>query len=154
MWQRVQTLYFAIAAGLTAALFFCDFARVPGAEDAMRYTEYLPYAVLAGLAAQSMDEHERSGLAFACTLVALFAWVRRSLQIRLGGAAAVILLALQIWLAVGYFKLPQEYVVRWTAVFPLIALIFDIMALRGVYADELLVRSSSRLRSAKRKQNK
>ncbi|MBP5172585.1 MAG: DUF4293 domain-containing protein [Bacteroidales bacterium] len=141
MWQRVQTLYFAIAAGLTAALFFCDFARVPGAEDAMRYTEYLPYAVLAGLA-------------FACTLVALFAWGRRSLQIRLGGAAAVILLALQIWLAVGYFKLPQEYVVRWTAVFPLIALIFDIMALRGVYADELLVRSSSRLRSAKRKQNK
>ena len=141
MWQRVQTLYFAIAAGLMAALLFSDFARVPGAEDAMRYTEYLPYALLAGLA-------------FACALVALFAWGRRSLQIRLGGAAAVILLALQIWLAVGYFKLPQEYVVRWTAVFPLIALIFDIMALRGVYADELLVRSSSRLRSAKRKQNK
>ncbi|MBR6456979.1 MAG: DUF4293 domain-containing protein [Bacteroidales bacterium] len=141
MWQRVQTLYFAVAAGLMAALLCTDFARVPGSEEAMRYAEYLPYAVL-------------SGLALACTLVALFAWSRRSLQIRLGGAAAVVLLALQVWLAVGYFKLPQEYVVRWTAVFPLIALIFDILALRGVYADELLVRSSSRLRSAKRKQNK
>ena len=140
MWQRVQTLYFAIAAGLMIALLAGDFARVPGTEEAMMYTEYLPYAVLAGLA-------------LACLLVALFAWGRRSLQIRLGGASAVVLLALQVWLAVGYFKLPQEYVVRWTAVFPLIALIFDILALRGVYADELLVRSSSRLRSAKRKYN-
>ena len=141
MWQRVQTLYFAIAAGLMAALLFCDFARVPGTEDAVGYAEYLPYAVLAGLA-------------LALALVSLFAWGRRSLQIRLGGAAAVVLLALQVWLAVGYFKLPEEYVVRWTAVFPLLALFFDILALRGVYADELLVRSSARLRSAKRKQNK
>lgn len=140
MWQRVQTLYFAIAAGLMAALLFCDFARVPGSEEAIRYTEYLPYAVLCGLA-------------LACTLVSLFAWGRRSLQIRLGGAAAVLMLALQVWLAVGYFRLPEAYVVRWTAVFPLIALFFDILAMRGVYADELLVRSSSRLRSAKRKQN-
>ena len=93
------------------------------------------------------------GLALACTLVSLFAWGRRSLQIRLGGAAAVLMLALQVWLAVGYFRLPEAYVVRWTAVFPLIALFFDILAMRGVYADELLVRSSSRLRSAKRKQN-
>ncbi|MBP5488040.1 MAG: DUF4293 family protein [Bacteroidales bacterium] len=138
MWQRVQTLYFAITAGLMAALLFCDFARVPGSEDAVRYAEYLPYAVLAGLA-------------LACALVALFAWGRRSLQIRLGGAAAVVLLALQVWLAVGYFRLPDAYVVRWTAVFPLLALISNIMAMRGVYADELLVRSSSRLRSAKRK---
>ena len=123
-----------------AALLFCDFARVPGSEEAIRYTEYLPYAVLCRLA-------------LACALVSLFAWGRRSLQIRLGGAAAVLMLALQVWLAVGYFRLPEAYVVRWTAVFPLIALFFDILAMRGVYADELLVRSSSRLRSAKRKQN-
>ena len=123
-----------------AALLLCDFARVPGSEEAIRYTEYLPYAVLCGLA-------------LACALVSLFAWGRRSLQIRLGGAAAVLMLALQVWLAVGYFRLPEAYVVRWTAVFPLIALFFDILAMRGVYADELLVRSSSRLRSAKRKQN-
>ena len=123
-----------------AALLFCDFARVPGSEEAIRYTEYLPYAVLCGLA-------------LACALVSLFAWGRRSLQIRLGGAAAVLMLALQVWLAVGYFRLPEAYVVRWTAVFPLIVLFFDILAMRGVYADELLVRSSSRLRSAKRKQN-
>lgn len=138
MWQRVQTLYFALATALSAVLLFTDFARVPGSEDALRYTEYLPYSVLAGIAA-------------AATLVATFGWKRRSLQIRLGGAAAVVLLALQVWLAVGYFKLPQEYVVRWTAVLPLIALILDILAMRGVYADELLVRSSSRLRSSKRK---
>lgn len=138
MWQRVQTLYFALATALSAVLLFTDFARIPGSEDALRYTEYLPYAVLAGIAA-------------AATLVATFGWKRRSLQIRLGGAAAVVLLALQVWLAVGYFKLPQEYVVRWTAVLPLIALILDILAMRGVYADELLVRSSSRLRSSKRK---
>lgn len=138
MWQRVQTLYFALAAALSAVLLFGDFARMPGSEDALKYTEYLPYAILSGLAALA-------------TLIAAFSWKHRSLQIRLGGGSAVVLLALQVWIAVGYFNLPAEYVVRWTAVLPFVALVFDILAMRGVYADELLVRSSSRLRSSKRK---
>lgn len=138
MWQRVQTLYFFLAAALSAVVLLTDFARVPGSDEAMRYTEYLPYAILAGLAALA-------------TLVATFSWKNRSLQIRLGGGSAVVLLALQVWIAVGYFKLPAEYVVRWTAVLPFVALVLDILAMRGVYADELLVRSSSRLRSSKRR---
>ena len=138
MWQRVQTLYFFLAAALSAVLLFGDFARVPGSEDALKYTEYLPYAILAGIAALA-------------TLIAAFGWKNRSLQIRLGGGSAVVLLALQVWLVAGYFKLPQEFVVRWTAVLPFVALVLDILAMRGVYADELLVRSSSRLRSSKRK---
>lgn len=141
MWQRVQTLYFGIIVALMAALLSGNFATVPGTEDTMRYTEYLPYAVLIVIS-------------LAANLVALFCWGRRSLQIRLAGGAAVVLLALQVWIAVGYFKLPDAYVVRWTAVLPLAALIFEILAMRGVYADEMLVRSASRLRSAKRKQNR
>jgi len=40
-----------------------------------------------------------------------------------------------------------------TALFPTVAVILDILAARGIWADELMVRSSSRLRSSKRKKH-
>ena len=39
------------------------------------------------------------------------------------------------------------------AIFPLVAVILDVLAARGIWADELMVRSSDRLRSAKRKKH-
>ena len=38
-----------------------------------------------------------------------------------------------------------------TAVFPIAAVILDFLAARSIFADELMVRSASRLRSAKRR---
>lgn len=139
MWQRVQTLYFAIIVGLLAAMVFGDVATVyeGGSAEGVRYISKLPYAILIFAAA-------------AANLICTFAWKHRSTQIRLAGAAIVILLALQIWLAVDYFTTPDGIVFRWTAVFPLVAVFFEVLAMKGVYADELLVRSSSRLRSSKR----
>ncbi len=141
MWQRIQTLYFALAAGLLIALTFGNVGTIytPDApiED-IRYISKLPYAILIILS-------------LAANLVALFSWSRRSLQIRLAGAAATLLLALQIWLIVDYFTMGEGFVFRWTAILPAFAFVFDLLAIKGVLADELLVQSAGRLRSSKRK---
>lgn len=129
MWQRIQTLYFAVAVGLLSALVFGYVF------DDVKYISKLPYAVLL------------IG-AYAGNIVSLLAFKKRSLQLRLAGVATVFLLGLQVWLAVDYFSLPDA-VFRFTAVFPLVAAFLDIQAIKGVYADELIVRSSSRLRAAR-----
>ena len=61
-----------------------------------------------------------------------------------------ILLGLQIWLVVDCIKTHNTPVFSLTAVFPVVAMILNLLAARGILADELLVRNSSRLRAAKR----
>ena len=59
-----------------------------------------------------------------------------------------------MWLAVDYFVTSPDNVRFYvTALIPLASVILDLLAARNIYADELLVRSASRLRSAKRRQN-
>ena len=143
MWQRIQTLYFAIIVALLAALALGNVATiiVPGSEpESVAYLAKPSYAVLIIVA-------------LLANLISLFSWGHRSLQIRLAGLAAVVVAALQTWLAVDYFTMGEQVVFKWTIIFPIVALIFEVLAIRGIYADELLVRSASRLRSAKRAKN-
>lgn len=133
MWQRVQTLWLAIATALVASLFFCDKA------ESVRYTAYLPYLILLIIIT-------------ALNLIALNSFKFRVFQMRTAVLSALVTLALQGWLAVDYFLTNAETPFRASAIFPLVAVILDILAVRGIWADELLVRSASRLRSAKRKQ--
>jgi len=135
MWQRVQTLYLAISLSLIVALFFCE--KAPG----ITYISYVPYLILLIVV----------GL---LGLLALTTYKFRIFQFRTTVLAALITIALQGWLAVDYFATSGTLVFKWTAVFPLVAVIFDIMAARNIWADELIVRSASRLRAAKRKAGK
>ena len=64
---------------------------------------------------------------------------------------AIITLALQVWLAVDFFTTGNDPVFHVTAVFPVVAVILDVLAFRNIMADELMVRSSDRLRAAKRR---
>ena len=138
MWQRVQTLYFAITCGLLAALIFGRMATIvtPEGPEVVKYFSYWPFAVLLVIAA-------------LCNLVALVSFSHRAIQLRLAAVAAVVCLGLQCWLAVVYFRTGADTVYRWTLIFPFVCTVLDVLAIRGIYADELLVRSSSRLRSAK-----
>ena len=141
MWQRVQTLYLFLAALLLGVLFFSDAAQVIGpAGDVqpVRYTEKLPYLVLLCVSA-------------AGVLTALFAFRHRMLQLRLAAVATVVMLGLQGWLAWDYFTADSAIVFRYNAVFPLLSAILTVLAIRGIYADELMVRSASRLRRSKHK---
>lgn len=141
MWQRIQTLYFAIITGILLALAFgnvgVDYSD-PTTIESVRYISKLPYAILIFIS-------------LAANVVALFSWGHRPIQIRLAGGSAVLLLALQAWIGVDYFTLSKEFVFSWTAILPIFAFICEVLAIRGIYADELLVKNASRLRAAKRK---
>ncbi len=131
MWQRVQTLYLFLATALIAALFFCHKA------GDVFYTDYWPYLVLLLVVA-------------VLNVMALTTYKHRIFQMRTATLSAIILLGLQVWLVVDCIKTHNTPVFSLTAVFPVVAMILNLLAARGILADELLVRNSSRLRAAKR----
>ena len=134
MWQRVQTLYLAISTALIAALFFCDKA------GDISFVSYWPYLVLLILIT-------------LLNLLALTTYKIRIFQVRTTVLSALLTLALQTWLVVDFVVTGNNPVFHVPAVFPLVAVILDVMAARGIWADELMVRSASRLRSSKRKKH-
>ena len=134
MWQRVQTLYLAISTALFAALFFCDKA------ENVSFLSYWPYAVLIIIGA-------------LLHFLALTSWKFRVFQVRTTVLGALLSLSLQLWLVVDFILTGNEPIFRLPALFPLVAVILDILAARGIWADELMVRSASRLRASKRKKH-
>ena len=141
MWQRIQTLYLAVATGLVVALFFCvkSFSLGPGGThvDELKYIQFFPYLTLLILV----------GL---LQLIALGTFNVRVLQMRTAVLSGLLLIALQAWLAVDYFTAADGVVFKWTAIFPILAAILDFMAARNILRDQLLVESISRLRSRKK----
>lgn len=132
MWQRIQTLYLLVATGLVASLFFCTKA------GDITFTEYWPYLVLLIV------------IAFLQVL-ATTTWKHRIFQMRTAVLAAIILIAFQGWLVYDFIATHNTPVFRLPAVFPIGAAILDFLAARSILADEMIVRSASRLRAAKRK---
>ena len=134
MRQRVQTLYLAISTALIAALFFCNKA------GDISYVSYWPYLVLLIVIT-------------LLNVLALTTWRFRVFQVRTTVLSAIITFALQSWLIVDFVITGNDPLFHLTALFPSVAVILDILAARGIWADELMVRSSSRLRSSKRKKH-
>lgn len=126
MWQRVQTLYMLVSLVLLGL--------------AIGYSSYLPFTVLLSVGALT-------------NLVPLFCFRHRMLQMRLLVFGAVVLFCLQVWMAYGYFTAEEGAVFNYSMVVPAIVAILDVLAVRGVMSDELLVRSSSRLRASRRKKS-
>ena len=124
MWQRIQTLYLLIASGLLVAMYFQPYGT--------------GFIVL-------------FSIALAAQLLAIVALKSRTLQMRLSNLAGLLLFGLQVWMAVSYFTADPRPALNMTAIFPIVAAIFDFLAARAILKDELLVRSASRLRASKRK---
>lgn len=141
MWQRIQTLYLAIATALLASMFFCKFATIVGPHGndlEIMYWEKIPYVTL--LAISTIGN-----------IFSLFAFKIRMPQMRVATGAAILLLAFQCWIVVDLARSWNEMSFSVTALFPLIAAILDIMAARSILLDEAMVQSSARLRASKRK---
>lgn len=131
MWQRIQTLYLLISTALVVSLLFCEKAAD------VRFTAYLPYTILIVIV-------------LLLNILALTVYRHRIFQMRTVMLAAIISLALQCWLALDFFTSGEALVFRVAAVFPIAVTILNILAARAIYSDELIVRSASRLRAAKR----
>lgn len=141
MWQRIQTLYLAVATALLTSMFFCKFATIlgpDGVEISIKYVEKVPYLVLLAVA-------------LAGNVFSLFAFKIRIPQMRAATVAALILLAFQIWIIVDVVRGWNEMVFSVTALFPLVAMVLDILAARNIMLDEAMVQSASRLRASKRR---
>ena len=140
MWQRIQTLYLALACGIVAALFFLPLAVAVGdggAQETISFSDNIYFLCL------------MISIALA-SVAALILFKHRGLQMRVTVIAILLLLGFQIWLAARYFTAPEGIVFKFTAILPLIAAALEALALRGILADELLVQSASRLRTKKK----
>lgn len=137
MWQRIQTLYLAIATALMVAMIFSVKAVMPGADpEAIKYSAYLPYLILL-IIISLLD------------FLALTSYKFRVFQMRTAVLAAIITLALQVWLVVDWFATKDVMIFHLTSIFPIICVILDILAARGILSDQMMVESFSRLRSGK-----
>jgi hypothetical protein len=140
MWQRIQTLYLLISTVLIGLLFFVNKAVLPGADGVAQeitYTVYIPYLILLIIIT-------------LLHLIALTTFRVRVLQMRTAIFAALVTLGLQAWLAVDYFTADPGVIFRVSVLFPLAAIVLDVLAARSILADQLMVESVSRLRSRKK----
>ena len=141
MWQRVQTLYLAIATALIAVLFFCNMAASYDADGQVKeyfsYTSFVPYLIL-------------TIVLTLLGLLALTTFKIRIFQMRTASLAAILALAFQIWLVVDFIFTGDTRVFRFTAIFPIVSSIFFYLASRAILSDQLLVESITRLRSKKK----
>lgn len=141
MWQRAQTLYLAISTILIFLLFFLPKAVTLGSGDEISFISYVPYLILLIITT-------------ALNLLALTTWKFRIFQMRTATLTALLTLALQIWLVVDFLATKDQVSFKVFALFPLIAVILDILAVRGIFADQMLVESASSLRKSRRERRK
>lgn len=141
MWQRIQTLYLLLSTVLVGLLFFVNKAVIPAADGAVAqeitYTVYTPYLILLIIIT-------------LLHLIALTTFRVRVLQMRTAMFAALVTLGLQAWLAVDYFTADPGVVFRVSVLFPLAAIVLDVLAARSILADQLMVESVARLRSRRK----
>ena len=138
MLQRIQSVFLALALVLLGLLFVLPYMRMvdaQGVEYAMSAMEY-PMAVI-------------QIITFAVTLITIFLYKKRMLQIRLCVFNSIALLGYQgviIWYAYLLSKSADVARLNVTIVIPVIAAILIFLALRSIAKDEALVRSLDRLR--------
>ena len=145
MWQRIQTLYLAVSTVLLFILFFND-AYTIAAPDGMQFVKYLqiqkPYFGIL------------LGILFAMTVLALVTFKVRILQMRLATLSGLVALGMTGWLAYYYFTAPENVTFKWTVIFPLLVAVFNFLAARGCFQDQLMVESAYRIRESRKRDRK
>ena len=145
MWQRVQTLYLAISTILIAVMLFSNEAVCLGSDgavaDAIRFTDKVSHLIMLIII-------------LLLNFMALTIVKHRVFQMRTAVLAAIITLALQIWIVLDYFSIHEVYVFKLPAIFPVVCIILDVLAARAILADQLLIESSGSLRKSRAERRK
>ncbi len=141
MWQRIQTLYLGTATALVFSIFFCTFATIVGpngSEVTIGYSEKWPYLMLLIMM-------------FIAHVAATASFKTFFLQARVAIIAALLAIGFQIWLGVDILMNRHEMSFSFTAMFPLVAAILDVMAARRSMVDELTVTAVKSAKKARRR---
>lgn len=132
MWQRIQTIYLAIAALLSGG------SLAP-----------LPYNASGTLL---LEMNDYIALIVPCILVAaaalgaIFMFKNRNLQLNLCRLILVLLVVIVGLAAYFAYAATGADMPQIGSVFPVVAFITTLLAMRGIKADERLIRSMDRLR--------
>lgn len=144
MWQRIQTLYLAIATGLVVALFFSNIATIigPGGEETgIRYYEKSSFLVLMIM---MLTAH-------ICSIFSYKSW---ALQSRVCMLAALLSLGFQIWMGIDFIRFRHDMVFNITGVFPIACVILDVLASRAAMVDQLTLTAIGSTRKARKKRGR
>ncbi len=135
MIQRIQTLFLLAASALLFSMFFGVMAS--NVEEKVYFMENNQILIL-------------NLVTFLLSFVTIFFYRYRMIQIRVSIFNSIILLAYQGWLVWLIIKMREPGTsFSILSVFPLIAMILVIMAVKYIARDEAIVRSVSRLRKSK-----
>ena len=118
----VQNLFFAAVSGLSVSMLACDMCRMPSGDECVRFSDSLAFVVL-------------SVVSFILGVASLCCSSRPQFKLRFAVMSAIILISYQIWIAVYFFKMNDVYVFTLPTLFPLVALVLDILALRYVIRE-------------------
>jgi hypothetical protein len=153
MIQRIQTLYLLLIAGLAMAMLFLPLAVIHSG-DAFYTFDASGMSTMTTPAKLVYPAWALMALASIISLLALitvFLYKKRILQIRFCVFNTILLLAFYGLFAFFVWKIAGQsetfhFSVRIALSFPLVALIFNYLAIRNIGADEVLIRSLNRLR--------
>ena len=154
MIQRIQSLYLLIVVALMSVTLFAPIAMFTVASGEV-------FTLSAFSLASDMQSQSTIwmgillSLATALPLVTIFLFKNRVLQVRLCAVEIVLLLGCVVFMAI-YFWLSganalEDAIVEhrhfgWSAIMPIVALVFTSLAARATFKDEILVRSLDRIR--------
>ncbi|HHT22230.1 MAG TPA: DUF4293 domain-containing protein [Bacteroidales bacterium] len=156
MWQRIQTLYFILVIGLmTAAIllpnaeFFLQEKNITYQLDSRGMVELDEQGAAKGVIGTNPLTF-LFGFIIFIALYTIISFKNRRRQIRMATINLLLIIiyiaAMVIYIMVAKNKLNAIVTWNYPVIFPLIALIFNYLGMRGVAKDEKLVRSLDRLR--------
>ena len=140
-WKRIQTLLIFLAAALMLSTLAGDMCRAVAADPAAGAGEPIRFT----------DNYQSmifSFVTFALACIAIGHYKLRLMQMRLCLLDTILLVFYQIWIAVWFFRLKDAYTFTLFSVFPIIAAILLLVAIRFILRDEaeFTFRNSARLK--------
>lgn len=155
MWQRIQTLWWLVAAVAVALFASTDFLlySVAGTTLPNLGQNSLGVEVLSSrdVLYQSYSVAVVAGISVALSLLSIFIYKMRPYQIRLSLLNTLLILGMLGVIAYTSYDFMEQSgaafagVTAWLSL-PFVGIIAQLLALRGVLHDEMLVRMSNRIR--------
>ncbi|MBQ8968899.1 MAG: DUF4293 domain-containing protein [Bacteroidaceae bacterium] len=151
MIQRIQTLYLLLSAILSIVCLSMPlgyFCTAQGEHVADLYNLWLRISETGGHDFSPWVLFALLLTVTTLTLIDIFLYRRRALQMRLLTFSMILLVGYYAFLAFFIFVANKEFsfTPAMTAAFPFVCIVLDYLAFRGILKDELLVRSLDRLR--------
>ncbi len=117
-------------------MFFCTMAS--DAQESIRFTDITQLLIM-------------NIVTFTLSLITIFLYKHRMLQIRISVFNLIIMVAFQGWILWLFFNKPEGSAFTVYSVFPIVSALLTLMAVRYIARDEAMVRSVSRLRKKGKK---